>query len=299
MRKVQALKEAFLRLLRRIRRYPSEIRVTGAEYVEYEIDNMTISSPKQTYYYFVFEYILGTLFELTVATITVLFLIFNSDSPKTQQQFTFLKYWLRFGTILNLCAPIPKIVILRRLFKVPLNNERLIVRRLMLLVRSNVFFWNEKVSFVMYNYYIFGMSKLASGDVCGSMGSGLYRLCHFIICCFLLRLCNLFVRFFVEYYILTRNIQYDSIIDRSATVEEIAAIPVFKVTEQDMRELSPNEEEQWCGICLSRFVVGEEIKRLPCSEKHFFHKTCTDTWLQKQSICPYCRRALTFASAAN
>lgn len=68
------------------------------------------------------------------------------------------------------------------------------------------------------------MTRLASTHICGSMTHNLYRLSHFIICCFLLRLVDLFVRFLIEYYLLTRNINYDSLIDRGATEEEIGSI---------------------------------------------------------------------------
>ena len=289
MQKLYKVKESLLKLLRRIKRYPHEIRIPGTNGGEYEVDDMIISGPKHTCFYFRFEYILSTIFSFTVVIVTLFFNLFDTENSNSKQQFTLLKYWLRIGIILHLCAAIPKALILRRLFKIPLDNERLIVRRLMILVRSNVFFWNDKVSFVMYNYYIFGMSKLASSNICGSMASNLYRLCHFIICCFLLRLGNLFMRFFVEYYILTRNINYESIIDQGASQEEIDALPI---SIYGTAEANPESDSQWCGICLGNFQNGDEVRTLPCSKRHFFHKRCTDIWLRKQHICPYCRKSL-------
>ena len=292
MQKLSIVKESLLRFINKIKRYPSEIRVAGANGGEYEVDNMIISGPKHTCFYFRFEYILSAIFSFTVVLVTIWFMIVDSESSNHKQQFTLLKYWLRLGIILHLCAALPKMYILRRLFKIPLTNERIIVRRLMVLVRSNAFFWNDKVSFVMYNYYIFGMSKLASSNICGSMASNLYRLCHFIICCFLLRLVNLFLRFFVEYYILTRNVNYESIIDQGASNEEIDALPVTVYGVDNILDKSLEGDNQWCGICLSDFKYGEEIRTLPCSKQHFFHKRCTDIWLKKQHICPYCRKSL-------
>ncbi len=295
MHKLYNMRDSLWRLFARIRRYPNEVRAPGAG-GEYEADNMILSGPKHTYFYFRFEYILSSIFSVTVILVTALFLIFDNETVSIRQQFTLLKYWLRIGIILHVCALMPKMLILRRLFKTPITNERIVVRRLMLLIRSNVFFWNDKVSFVMYNYYIFGMSKLASSNICGSMTSALYRLCHFIICCFLLRLVNLFLRFFVEYYILTRSINFESIIDEGATQEEIEALPtsVYEPGESKVTDV----EGQWCGICLSNFLAGEEICTLPCSSRHFFHKRCTDIWLRKQNICPYCRKSLRLLDAA-
>lgn len=294
MQKLKAAKEVLSRFCRRVRRYPNELRVVGAEYGDYEVDNMIITGPKHTFYYFRFEYILSTIFSCTTALISLLFLFFGAETPQTSK-FILLRYWLRLGVILHLGSAIPKFLILRKLYKIPLLNERLVVRRLMLLVRSNIFFVNEKVSFVMYTYYIFGMGKLASSSICGSMNSDLYRLCHFIISFFLLRLTNLFVRFIVEYYILTRNVTYNSLIDKCASPEDIAAIPILKFQKKLESGLA-KEEEQRCGICLRRFQIDDEIKALPCSEKHYFHVVCTDSWLQEQNTCPYCRKQLEFSA---
>ena len=295
MNKFLGWKQNIIRFLKKVRRYPSELRVTGNEYVEYEIDDMILTGPMHTFYYFRFEYIISFLFSLLTAGVVSMFLFLESSNDQVSQV-TLLKYWLRIGVLLNLFALLPKGIILRRIFKIPLHNERLVVRRLMLLVRSNVFYWNEKVSFVLYNYYIFGMGKLASSNACGGLNSEIYRLCHFVICSFLLRLVNLFIRFFVEYYILTSSISYDSLIDRGATSEEISAIPIERLSEDDLKALKGSQGNEWCGICLSNFAANEEIKRLPCSEKHIFHKHCADTWLSKQSVCPYCRRPLFLSS---
>ena len=46
-----------------------------------------------------------------------------------------------------------------------------------------------------------------------------------------------------------------------------------------------------CAICLSEFLVGEEIRVLPqCG--HGFHVSCIDTWLGSHSSCPSCRQIL-------
>ncbi|XP_022721680.1 RING-H2 finger protein ATL80-like [Durio zibethinus] len=44
-----------------------------------------------------------------------------------------------------------------------------------------------------------------------------------------------------------------------------------------------------CAICLTEFVVGDEIRVLPqCG--HGFHVPCIDTWLGSHSSCPSCRQ---------
>ncbi|XVF35801.1 hypothetical protein REPUB_Repub19eG0002000 [Reevesia pubescens] len=49
-----------------------------------------------------------------------------------------------------------------------------------------------------------------------------------------------------------------------------------------------------CAICLTEFVIGDEIRVLPqCG--HGFHVACIDTWLGSHSSCPSCRQILEVA----
>jgi hypothetical protein len=58
-------------------------------------------------------------------------------------------------------------------------------------------------------------------------------------------------------------------------------IPTFKV-EGDIGE---------CGICFETFQLGENFRRLPCSEtvNHLYHNECIDPWLGENNTCPLCR----------
>ncbi|XP_057981218.1 probable E3 ubiquitin-protein ligase ATL45 [Malania oleifera] len=42
-----------------------------------------------------------------------------------------------------------------------------------------------------------------------------------------------------------------------------------------------------CVICLEEFLVGSEVRRMPCS--HVFHGDCIVQWLGKSHFCPLCR----------
>lgn len=44
-----------------------------------------------------------------------------------------------------------------------------------------------------------------------------------------------------------------------------------------------------CIICYSNFAEGEDIIKLPCSDKHIFHEFCIKQWLKIRSTCPTCR----------
>ena len=50
-----------------------------------------------------------------------------------------------------------------------------------------------------------------------------------------------------------------------------------------MIELPPEA----CGVCLSPFEEGDELRTLPCL--HHFHSSCVDRWLALKPLCPECR----------
>lgn len=288
MQRLKSLNSLAKRICKVIICYPRERSTSSRENREYDIDNMILSHPRHTLRYFMFEYGLCAFFSFAVMLISLLQIYLDTETT-SKEQFPFLYWWLHLGVILNMMNVVVKLFIIRRLHKIP-QNVRLIVRRLMLLIRSNIFMWNDRMCFVMYNFYIIGMCKLATTNICGNMKIALYRLCHFILCCFLLRLGNIFMRFLVEYYYLTRNIQYDSIIDSGASMEEISKIPVLEFNE---RNFSDNLLRiQWCAICLEYFKLNEKVVKLPCANQHFFHQVCAENWLKKQNICPYCRQIL-------
>jgi len=57
-----------------------------------------------------------------------------------------------------------------------------------------------------------------------------------------------------------------------------------KISEQD-------DINSTCRICLSEYEAGEEMRTLPCF--HSYHKTCIDTWLQRNRKCPICKNPIT------
>lgn len=289
MQKLRSLKVNIQKFLSRIKRYPNEPRRIDTN-AESELDNMILSNPKDTFFYFRFEYISSIIFNAVVLTVGLLFLVYDAKYPEPVEWFSLLKHWLRIGIFLNFCSLLPKTLILSQLLSTPIDNRQILILRLIALVRSNVFYWNEKVSFILYNYYVFGLGKLVHNNICGRMTSNLYRLCNFILCCFILRFANLFVRFLMKYFLFERATESTPITDQGASQKEIDNLPLSTFSLSELQEKS--DENQHCGICLAVFEEGDEVRTLPCSKKHFFHKNCTDMWLKQQHVCPYCRKSL-------
>ncbi|XP_057494604.1 probable E3 ubiquitin-protein ligase RHY1A [Actinidia eriantha] len=66
-------------------------------------------------------------------------------------------------------------------------------------------------------------------------------------------------------------------------------VEVFGTTKcSDEKDTSGALQE--CSICLESFLVGDELKCLPCA--HRFHSSCLDPWIRTCGDCPYCRSSI-------
>lgn len=54
-----------------------------------------------------------------------------------------------------------------------------------------------------------------------------------------------------------------------------------------------NRGEESCPICLDDYKPNDEIIKLPCDERHFFHSHCIKDWLKNNNNCPMCKKELT------
>lgn len=71
-----------------------------------------------------------------------------------------------------------------------------------------------------------------------------------------------------------------------ASNQEIGQLPVHQYNKTSQMSLESGE----CRICITDFVEGETLRSLPCL--HVYHKECIDKWLQKNAICPVCRKSV-------
>lgn len=72
--------------------------------------------------------------------------------------------------------------------------------------------------------------------------------------------------------------------DLPASLDAVNSLPKNRY---DPETRGPNDADL-CAICLDDFVVGEELRKLPC--KHEFHVGCIDPWLlTRKRFCPVCK----------
>ncbi|KAG1363736.1 E3 ubiquitin ligase BIG BROTHER-related-like [Cocos nucifera] len=58
-------------------------------------------------------------------------------------------------------------------------------------------------------------------------------------------------------------------------------LPSVMMTKEDV------DENNVCAVCKDGILVGEKVKRLPCS--HHYHEECILPWLGIRNTCPLCR----------
>ncbi|GLJ44043.1 hypothetical protein SUGI_0918470 [Cryptomeria japonica] len=44
----------------------------------------------------------------------------------------------------------------------------------------------------------------------------------------------------------------------------------------------------FCGVCRDDFILGEEVREIPCMIRHIFHSHCIWPWLEDHNTCPIC-----------
>lgn len=65
-------------------------------------------------------------------------------------------------------------------------------------------------------------------------------------------------------------------------------------------ETPMDADTESCPICLTEFEEGDELRILPCDERHRFHSECIDPFLLNVSrLCPLCRLDLGHVSGAH
>jgi len=63
---------------------------------------------------------------------------------------------------------------------------------------------------------------------------------------------------------------------------------ILELPAEEIHNKSGSNSGEPCSICLSEFIQGDQVRRLPgCN--HCFHQSCVDLWLLQQAQCPLCK----------
>lgn len=230
------------------------------------------------------EYLEAVLFNISFFVGALLFLRAYNQSELNPSPIQ--KYWLRLGLFIVLISTIPKIILLVKLFKIKTQWIVQIRNDLRNIFRSRIFYYNSKISFVTYFYFIFGITKLINNYICNAANEKLFSLSVFMIVCFLIRIGNLVLRYLFQFYI--PRLVWDVDTNLGASNDEINEIHYEIIS--NLEEIK--HKMIICLICHEEFKEGDTIRLLPCNEKHFFHMNCIDSWLFRKASCPICNKNL-------
>ncbi|GLJ15679.1 hypothetical protein SUGI_0257890 [Cryptomeria japonica] len=48
------------------------------------------------------------------------------------------------------------------------------------------------------------------------------------------------------------------------------------------------DDELFCGVCRDDFILGENVREIPCMIRRIFHSHCIWPWLEDHNTCPIC-----------
>jgi len=154
-------------------------------------------------------------------------------------------------------------------------------------IRSIFVFYvfDRLLDFVWFGWFVLGMGWTFSAS-CESTAPHLYKLCFTMI---VIQFCLIFIIVFFIFcccLCIILRVQMPSAAPEGATRRMLAALRREKFKENST---IPHESAN-CGICLSEYQYGEELRTLPC--KHHFHTECVDKWLVLHKSCPFCKRVI-------
>lgn len=249
--------------------------------------------------YIKFEYTMAILYNIIISLPSLVYLttkfhqISNCDIIST--------IWLILVTFIKLLELIPKGIIVYQTVRIENNSSDSIIccRRLMFMIRSNVFYLNNVLGnciLVLYTVYFLGLRRT---NTCQDAPQ-FYYIINWLVFGFFLRLIISFVNYFLhfKYGINEADINSNEMFDyqNGVSLEVLNSIPYYKlISINDIDKYIPKSEEneyEECSICIYSFKLGETIRILPCDKKHVFHKICIDKWLNNHKGCPIDRKEI-------
>ena len=88
--------------------------------------------------------------------------------------------------------------------------------------------------------------------------------------------------------VLLKVMRYSPLTQRNPASEVVVTqTEIAKIT-----EVEQTEKSEECPICLRAMEMGSRVGRLPCGDRHLFHKECVLAWVRVDKRCPICRMLL-------
>jgi hypothetical protein len=210
--------------------------------------------------------------------------------------------WILLVSLIKLFEILPKIVILIQTIRIAKesNDPITISRRLMLLTRSNIFFFNTILGYLNLFLYSIYFLLFRTSKNC-EQAPQFYMIIKFMIYGFFLRLIISFVNYFLHFKFDKNEADFEEGTNfykdfkYKLSDEVLKLIESIELNSENIDQyVSINEENErdFCSICMLNFEIGDKVKLLPCNKKHIFHNNCIDKWLSNNQNCPNCRKEI-------
>ncbi|CAK9096219.1 unnamed protein product [Durusdinium trenchii] len=192
-----------------------------------------------------------------------------------------LRWWLLlYATLQQLQLPVRFVTLYRLGLRLQLHEadgERLQVE-VSRFTSSMAWRWSKNISLFTYGWFVLGIVWVLNSDyescreahriTIAVIGQAFLRAVGAMLC---FRLCM-------------QAQPADSPKVEAARADEIASLPVVAFRSEMAKE------HAMCSVCLSDYVEGEALRRLPCG--HLFHRRCADEWLHRSCRCPLCVQSI-------
>lgn len=187
-----------------------------------------------------------------------------------------LRWWLLLHCIMQLLqAPVRFIFFLQlRSTERERGDVRACVRSF---TSSTAWQSSKRVSTFSSGWFVLGIVWVLNSSYCREC-PGLYWLCATVIMATVGRI----VITVTSYYYTFPPNRGRSTKPVGATQETIDKLPIVPFT-----QVTFEDPDATCAICLSEFSPGDNLRRLPCGHCQF-HSECIDKWLLRIKKCPLC-----------
>lgn len=197
----------------------------------------------------------------------------NCDRP--------FRMWLMVHSILQLLQVPVRIVFLKRLREIELSGGN-IDECVTSLTASPAWRTSKAISFITFGWVVLGVVWVMNSGECASCPE-IYKV---VLAVMIQALARLAVAWFCSGTLMW---QAEPVSEHTSKIEPadpkaIKALPTVLFSEHFL------DKDASCVVCLSDFLHGEKLRRLPCG--HFFHRGCVDQWLHLNKKCPLCNSAI-------
>ena len=227
------------------------------------------------------EIAIGFSFNVLLFSVLIFYISFNfyycwaCDSLMT--------LWIFFLSTLNSIVLIPKMLLLRKLYKIEESNDIYLVNySLWAFFRSKVYKFNSIMSRYIFCTYMAG--GLLIWWIKITHCTQFFCLLLFILASFGFRVIASFMKFSSNFNN-PQNAEDLFELFNGISTEEIGSLKVM--TYQKYLELK-GRLEIGCPICYEEYQKFVELRIMECPGHHVFHKKCIDKWLIKSDKCPMC-----------